>query len=132
MNSLQNHLDDILYVYNSLQYKTFLYIKDPLSDMLKYTRSVLIVKYYVGKRSVVGAVTGAWSIKNRDWNMQSVGGTHTAQLSSAGLALAGWLPPVCLKSLGKGQIKVRAKGHNAASTSSKAAGHLTEYICVKK
>lgn len=62
----------------------------------------------------------------------SVGGTHTALLSSAGPALAGGLPPVCLKSPRKGQIKVRAKGHNTASTLSKTTTHLTEYICEKK
>lgn len=61
-----------------------------------------------------------------------VGGTHTALLSSASPALAGGLPPVCRKSPRKGQIKVRAKGHNTASTCSKAATHLTEYICEER
>lgn len=62
----------------------------------------------------------------------SVGGTHTALLCSAGPTLTGGLPPVCLKSPRKGQIKVRAKGYNVASTRSMAAMHLTEYICEER
>lgn len=55
---------------------------------------------------------GCWSMKSEcRWHPHS-----SAPLSSAGPVLTGWLPPVCLESLRKGQIKVRAKGHNTAST----------------
>ena len=70
---------------------------------------------------------GGEAERSRDRKLQCVGGTHTAQLGLAGPALARRLGPVCLKSLRKGQIKGRARGHNTAYTLSEAAAHMCMY-----
>lgn len=66
-------------------------------------------------------------LESRDGELQCVGGTHTAQLGSAGPVLAGRLGPVCLNSLRKGQIKGRARGHNTAYRLCEAAAHMYIY-----
>lgn len=66
--------------------------------------------------------------RSRDRKLQRVGGTHTAHLGLAGPALARRLWPVCLKSLRKGQIKGRARGHKTADTLSEAAVHMHIYV----
>lgn len=70
--------------------------------------------------------------RSRNRKLQCVGGTHTAQIGLAGPALARRLGPVCLKSLRKGQIKDRARGHNTAYTLSEAAACTCMRTTTKK
>lgn len=71
---------------------------------------------------------GSEAERSRDRKLQCVGGTHTAHLGLARPALARRLGPVCVKSLGKGQIKGRARGHKTAYTVSEAAAHMYIYV----
>lgn len=66
--------------------------------------------------------------RSRGRKLQRVGGTHTAHLGLAVPALARRLGPVCLKSLRKGQIKGRARGHKAAHKRSEASMHMHIYV----
>lgn len=81
---------------------------------------------------MLGAVRRCGSeAKSKDRKLQCVGGTHAAQLGLAIPALARRLGPVCLKSLRKGHIKDRARGHSTAYTLSEAV-HMYIYACKHK